>query len=168
MPPHHRLHRPSRVPHPRRQTAPDSNLENASAAFSSSLPYRSTTAVHAFQPIHVHVLHIHHLRTRFPVRASPSAQPAPAVRRLRNQTRSLHRSPSPSPPSAASHPSRGSASRPHASRQRKLRLICPCHRLRLKNGSAQDDTHLFRGDAGSGSSCGSLRRLHRSETCVEW
>src|SRR5208337_3197369 len=87
VPPHHRLHRPSRIPHPCRPSAAKLKLQKSFRRLFQLTPIPvPPRLLHFFQPIHVHVLHIHHLQqSRFPVRASPPAQPAPAMRRLGNR-----------------------------------------------------------------------------------
>src|SRR5271157_5383142 len=91
MPPKHSPHRrsciPNLLPHPPKLKR-QKRLRRLLQFRSIPVPPR---LLHALQPIHVHVLHIHHLQqSRFPVRPSPSAQSATAVRRFRNRESAHH------------------------------------------------------------------------------
>src|SRR5208337_2234756 len=132
MPAHHRLHRRSCIlhllPH-----SPKLKLQKRLCRLLqlASIPV-PPRLLHALQPIHVHVLHIHHLQqSRFPVRTSPSAQPAPAVRSLRNRKPAHHivhhHRPCLQPPRQLSTAVR--IQRPHARREGKFRVVGQRHRL---------------------------------------
>src|SRR5208337_3881298 len=127
-----RLHRPSCIPHlllhaPKLKL--QERLRRLLQLASIPVPPR---LLHPFQPIKVHVLHIHHLQqSRFSMRSSPSAQPAPAVRRLRYRETAHHivhhHRPRLQPPRHFLPAVRIQG--PHACRQRKFRLVRPRQRL---------------------------------------
>src|SRR5208282_3041480 len=132
VPPKHRLHRlspiPNLLPHPPK-LKPQKRFRRLLQLRSIPVPPR---LLHALQPIHVHVLHIHHLQqSRFPVRPSPSAQSASAVRRFRNRESAHHivhhHRPRLQPPRHFLPAVRIQG--PHACRQRKFRLVRPRQRL---------------------------------------